>query len=385
MPGLRKDWISGEGMTMGISDGAALNRWRLVLGKSAEGEMPLSGARLRRMDDALDFLYSREAGADVRQGGLGASSPSVAHWLSEVRTLFPQETAEVLQRHALDRYQLTELLADREVLEKLEPNQALLETVLSLKHLMKGSVLDTARRIVDKVVAELTKKMEQEVRASALGKLDRSSRSSVRSIRNLDFKRTVRENLAHYDLENRRLMLEKVHFNGRIKRYNPWQVILCIDESGSMMSSVIHSAVMAGIFAKMPMLDTKLVIFDTSVVDLSGFAGDPVQTLMSIQLGGGTDIAGALRYCESLITNPHRTMVVLVSDLCEGGSRQNLYGVARDIIESGAKLIALTALDENAAPAYDRVVGKALAGLGAWVGALTPAKLADFMAQVMRQ
>ena len=369
---------------MAISDGAALNRWRLVLGKQAEGQMSLNDIRLSRMDDALDFLYSREAGADVRQGGLGASSPTVAHWLSEVRTLFPQETAEVLQRHALDRYQLTELLADREVLERLEPNQALLETVLSLKHLMKGPVLDTARRIVDKVVRELTQKMEQEVRTSALGKLDRSSRSPVRSIRNLDFKRTIRENLSHYDTANNRLMLEKLHFNGRIKRYNPWRVILCVDESGSMLGSIIHSAVMAGIFAKMPMLDAKLVIFDTSVVDLSGYVCDPVQALMSIQLGGGTDIAGALRYCEGLITKPHRTMVVLVSDLCEGGPRENLYGVARDIIESGAKLIALTALDENADPAYDRAVGQTLADLGAWVGAMTPAKLADFMAQVMR-
>ena len=370
---------------MAISDGNALNRWRLVLGKQAEGEMPLNQPRLSRMDDALDFLYGREAGSDVRQGGQGASSPTVAHWLSEVRTLFPQETAEVLQRHALDRYQLTELLADREVLEKLEPNQALLETVLSLKHLMKGPVLDTARRIVDRVVKELMKKMEQEVRTSALGKLDRSSRSPVRSIRNLDFKRTIRQNLSHFDKANNRIVLEKLHFNGRIKRYNPWQVILCVDESGSMLSSVIHSAVMAGIFAKMPMLDTKLVIFDTSVVDLSGFVEDPVQALMSIQLGGGTDIAGALRYCEGLITKPHRTMVVLVSDLCEGGPVKNLYGVSRDIIESGAKLIALTALDENAAPAYDRTVGQKLADLGAWVGAMTPAKLADFMAHVMRQ
>lgn len=371
---------------MAISDGAALNRWRLVLGKEAEGSMPLRDLRLSRMDDALDFLYSREQGEDVRQGpgGSSASSPSVAHWLSEVRTLFPKETAEVLQRHALDRYQLTELLSDREVLESMEPNQALLETVLSLKHMMKGAVLETARRIVDKVVRELTKKMEQQVRSSALGKLDRSSRSSVPSIRNLDFKRTVKANLSHYDLENSRLVLEKVHFNGRVKRYNPWQVILCVDESGSMMSSIIHSAVMAGIFAKMPMLDTKLVIFDTSVVDLSGYVDDPVQALMSIQLGGGTDIAGALRYCESLITKPHRTMVVLVSDLCEGGPRQNLYGVSRDIIESGAKLIALTALDETASPAYDRSVGQALADLGAWVGAMTPAKLSDFMAQVMR-
>ena len=370
---------------MAISDGNALNRWRLVLGKQAEGEIPMNDTRLGRMDDALDFLYGREAGSDVRQGGLGSSSPTVAHWLNEVRTLFPQETAEVLQRHALDRYQLTELLADREVLEKLEPNQALLETVLNLKHLMKGPVLDTARRIVDKVVKELMEKMEQEVRTSALGKLNRSSRSPVRSIRNLDFKRTIRQNLSHYDTVNNRLMLEKLHFNGRIKRYNPWRVILCVDESGSMLGSVIHSAVMAGIFAKMPMLDTRLVIFDTSVVDLSGYADDPVQALMSIQLGGGTDIAGALRYCEGLVTQPHRTMVVLVSDLCEGGPRKDLYGVARDIIESGAKLVALTALDENATPAYDRTVGQTLADLGAWVGAMTPAKLADFMAQVMRQ
>ena len=386
MPGRRHILMIGEeGEQMAISDGNALNRWRLVLGKQAEGEMPMNDTRLGRMDDALDFLYGREAGSDVRQGGLGASSPTVAHWLNEVRTLFPRETAEVLQRHALDRYQLTELLADREVLEKLEPNQALLETVLNLKHLMKGPVLDTARRIVDKVVKELMEKMEQEVRTSALGKLDRSSRSPVRSIRNLDFKRTIRQNLSHYDTVNNRLMLEKLHFNGRIKRYNPWRVILCVDESGSMLGSVIHSAVMAGIFAKMPMLDTRLVIFDTSVVDLSGYSDDPVQALMSIQLGGGTDIAGALRYCEELITQPHRTMVVLVSDLCEGGPRKNLYGVARDIIESGAKLVALTALDENATPAYDRTVGQTMADLGAWVGAMTPAKLADFMAQVMRQ
>ena len=369
-----------------LTDGAALNRWRLVLGKNAQQQLPLAERNILRMDDALDFLYSRESGEDVRdpQGGHGASQPTVARWLSEVRTLFPQETAEILQRHALDRYQLTELLSDREVLERMEPNQALLETVLSLKHMMKGPVLDTARRIVRKVVDQLTEKMQREVQRSALGKLDRSSRSSVRSLRNLDVPRTIRKNLAHYDTEAQRLVLEQVYFNGRVKRYNPWRVILAVDESGSMLSSIIHSAVMAGIFAGLPMLDTRLVIFDTSVVDLSGYAGDPVETLMSVQLGGGTDIAGALGYCETLIPFPHRTMVVLVSDLCEGGSRKNLYGICHDIIESGARLIALTALDENAAPAYDRSTAEALAGMGAYVGAMTPAKLADFMANVMR-
>ena len=367
-------------------NGKNLNRWRLILGTNADEQMQLSDDHLEQMDQALDFLYAREAPSDVRdtKGGLGGSNPTVAQWLSKVRTLFPKETSEILQRHALERYQLTELLADREILERMEPNQALLETVLSLKHMMKGPVLDAAHRIVERVVADLTEKMRTDIRQSALGKLDRNSRSGVRSLRNLDFRRTIRDNLAHYDREKKQLLLEKVHFNGRIKQYHPWRVILAVDESGSMMGSIIHSAVMAGIFAKMPMLDTKLVIFDTAVVDLSGLTDDPVEALMSIRLGGGTDIAGALRYCQDLITFPHKTMVVLVSDLCEGGSRTNLYGVCHDIIESGAKLIALTALDDKASPAYDRKTAQTLADLGAYVGAMTPAKLADFMAEVMR-
>lgn len=368
------------------SNSEAINRWRLILGKSAEEQLHLSELRLAQMDQALDFLYSREAPDDVRdpQGSSDASSPTVAQWLSKVRTLFPKETAEILQRHALERYQLTELLADREILERMEPNQALLETVLCLKHMMKGPVLDTARRIVQRVVAELTEKLRTDIQQSSLGKLDRNSRSGVRSLRNLDIRRTIRDNLAHYDLKKKQLMLEKVHFNGRVKQYHPWRVVLAVDESGSMMGSIIHSAVMAGIFAKMPMLDTKLVIFDTAVVDLSGSVDDPVEALMSIRLGGGTDIAGALRYCQDLIAFPHRTMVVLVSDLCEGGPRANLYGVCHDIIESGTKLIALTALDDNASPVYDRETAQHLADLGAFAGAMTPGKLADFMANVMR-
>ena len=140
---------------------------------------------------------------------------------------------------------------------------------------------------------------------------------------------------------------------------------------------------MAGIFAKLPMLDTRLVIFDTQVVDLSSHLEDPVATLMSVQLGGGTYITGALQYCETLIENPHRTMVVLVSDLCEGGSVAALLGVSRGIIESGAKLICLTALDMEANPVYDRRTAQQLADLGAHVGAMTPEMLGDFMGRVM--
>ncbi len=368
-----------------------LNRWRLILGSYSRNQIGFGdGASLENgiscmdLEEALDFLYHREQGEDVRrQGGTEASRLTAATWITRIRKLFPKETVEILERHALDRYGMTELLTDREVLEKLEPNQELLKTILQLKHLMKGDVLDTARRIVKQVAEEIAKKLNQDIRKSLLGKIDRNSSSSVRSIRNLDIQKTIRKNLKHYDRENNRLLLEQVYFNGRTRKYSQWRVVIAVDESGSMLDSVIHSAVMAGIFAKLPMLDTKLVIFDTQVVDLSSHLEDPVATLMSIQLGGGTFITGALQYCETLIDHPHRTMVVLVSDLCEGGSVSALLGVSRGIIESGAKLICLTALDMEANPVYDRHTAQKLADLGAHVGAMTPEALGDFMGKIM--
>ena len=374
-----------------MRDREQLNRWRLILGKQAGAQISFEdGAALENgiscfdLEDALDFLYSREYGEDVRrEGGTGASQLTAATWITKIRRLFPKETVEILERHALERYQLRELLTDREVLEKLEPNRELLKTILQLKHLMKGEVLDAARRIVKKVAEEIEEKLRRDIRRSLLGSLDRNSASPVHSARNLDVKKTIRRNLAHFNPEKKKLMVEQVYFSSRTRKYSQWRVVIAVDESGSMLDSVIHSAVMAGIFARLPMLDTRLVIFDTQVVDLSAHLDDPVDTLMSIQLGGGTNIAGALQYCETLIENPHRTMVVLVSDLCEGGSVSGLLSVIRGIVESGARLICLTALDMEANPAYDRRTAGWLADIGAFVGAMTPEALGDFMGKVM--
>ena len=372
-------------------DARKLNRWRLILGGFSSKQISFSqnaylenGISCMELEDVLDFLYDKEQGEDVRKkGGLEQSHLTAATWITRIRKLFPKETVEILERHALKTYGMTELLTDKEVLEKLEPNQELLKTILQLKHLMKGEVLDTARRIVKKVAEDIARKLQQELKRSMLGRIDRNASSSVASIRNLDIHKTIRKNLQYYDQESQTLMLEKVYFNRRTMKYNTWRVIIAVDESGSMLDSVIHSAVMAGIFARLPMLDTRLVIFDTQVVDLSAHLEDPVATLMSIQLGGGTYIAGALKYCETLIENPHRTMVILVSDLCEGGRMQELLGVSRSIIESGAKLICLTALDMEANPSYDRNIAQKLADLGSHVGAMTPEALGDFMGRVM--
>lgn len=367
-----------------------LNRWRLVLGKYAAGQIPFSegNIKLMEMEEALDYLYSREYGDEQeirkdRRGGSEGSQLTVPHWLSKIKTLFPQNTVEIMERHALEKYEMTELLTDPEVLRKLEPNKELLKTIMQLKHMMKGEVLELARQVVRKVADELTRQLEQEMKKTLFGRLNRNESSPVKSMRNLDMKKTIRRNLKNYDTETKQIVLKQVYFSSRMKKYNQWRVIICVDESGSMLDSVIHSAVMAGIFAKLPMLDTRLVIFDTNVVDLSGYASDPVETLMSIQLGGGTNIAGALAYCEQLIEVPHKTMVVLVTDLYEGGSYHHLYQVGSNIIESGAKLIVLPALDHEAVPNYDKKAASVLADMGASVGAMTPEELSGFIAKIL--
>lgn len=367
-----------------------LNRWRLILGKYSDAHIDFSsgGVNYMEMEALLDYLYSREYGEEqgVRQdrtGGSEGSRLTVPSWIEKIRKLFPKQTVEIMERHALEKYGMTELVTDPEVLRKLEPNRELLKTILELKHMMKGPVLELARGIVKKVADEITQQLEKDMRKSFFGRLNRMSHSPVKSARNLDVRKTIRMNLKNYDGGRKQLVLKQVYFNARLKRYNSWRVIICVDESGSMLDSVIHSAIMAGIFARLPMLDTKLVIFDTNVVDLSGYVDDPVETLMSIQLGGGTNIAGALGYCEKLIEFPHRTMVVLVSDLYEGGGYQNLYSVSRGIIESGAKLVALTALDAQANPNYDRNAAAALASMGAQVGAMTPEQLADWIGKII--
>jgi hypothetical protein len=370
-----------------------LNRWRLVLGKFAKEQISFcsQNPQLMDMENVLDYLYSREYGDEQelrkdKKGGDEASRLTIPYWLRQIKKLFPKRTVEVMERHALEKYGMTELLTDPEVLRKLEPNKELLKTILELKHMMKGEVLNVAKEIVKKVADEITKKLEQDVRKSFFGQINRNESSPVKSARNLDIKKTIRMNLKNFDKnsgDDGQLVLKDVYFSSRMKKYNQWRVIICVDESGSMLDSVIHSAIMAGIFARLPMLDTRLVIFDTSVVDLSGYVDDPVETLMSVQLGGGTNIAGALNYCEGLIDSPYRTMLILVTDLYEGGGYHNLYSISKGIIESGAKLVVLTALDMEAEPNYDRHAAATLAEMGAFVGAMTPEELSEWIGKII--
>lgn len=369
----------------------SVNRWRLILGGLSDNQLDFSGSERQiqsfmDMEELLDYLYSRSQGDDVRlgerSGDLSATALTSAEWITKVRELFPKQTAEVMEKHALEEFNMTELLTDKKVLEQMKPDMNLLKTILQLKHLMKGQVLETARKIAKQVADELRKKLETEVRRSILGRIDRNSSSPVHSARNLDINKTIRRNLKNYDFESKQLILKNIYFSNRVKKYNSKRIIIAIDESGSMTGSIIYSAVMAQIIAGLPFADVKLVIFDTSIVDLSEHTDDPAQILMSVQLGGGTNIGKALGYCESLIQTPLQTAVIVVTDLYEGANESVLLNTSRNIIQSGAKLNFLTALDENANPAFDHNLGQKLANLGAFVGAMTPERLGDYIGRM---
>lgn len=370
----------------------SLDRWRLILGKYADKRLSGAGNALPgkygRMDRALDYLYGREyRGRGVRgetgPGSLDASQLTLVTWLGEVRELFPHDTVEIIEKHALDRYGLTELITDPRTLERLEPNQQLLRTLLTLRGHLKGEVLHLARRIVKQVVDEIRRKLEPKVRQALAGRLNRFRHSPMAIAQNFDAHGTVRLNLKHFDRQRNQLVIEQLRFFERNTRRLPWDIILCVDQSGSMADSVIHSAVMAGILAALPAFRVKIVVFDTNVVDLTDYADDPVETLMRVQLGGGTDIAQAVRYCAQLVENPHRTVLVLVTDFCEGAPPGELVRAVKKLAEARVKLLGLASLDAEANPVYDRAMTERLAACGMEIAALTPQRLAHWLVKVI--
>jgi Mg-chelatase subunit ChlD len=371
-----------------------LERWRLILGAPAEQcTGPLTGDAAGR-DTALDWLYGRDPDLERRgvrrggtrrpedrQGGTGPSVLTTVDWLDDVHRLFPKETIERLERDAVERYEIHEVVTDPAVLERIEPNPTLLRAVLRTKHLMNPDVLALARRIVEAVVRELMERLATEVRQAFHGTRSRQP-SRLRQARNFDFHGTIRANLAHYRPDERRVYIEHPRFVSRTRRHvDQWQLILLVDQSGSMVGSVIHAAVTAACLWSLPGLKTHLVAFDTNVVDLTSDVTDPVELLLKVQLGGGTDIARAVGYGATLIENPRRTILAVITDFYEGGDDYRLVRSVRQMVQQGTQVLGLAALDEEANPSYDRDLAQRLADVGAHIGAMTPGQLAAFVAE----
>lgn len=363
-------------------------RWRLALGRYAKEHLGGLSGRDNEMDQSLDYLYGREyekRGIGRGRGGsLDPSQMKVIDWMNSAQRLFPKSVFETLQDHALARYELTDLLKDPKTLEALEPNQDLLKILLSVHGRADPAIRDKLREVAKQIIEELTKRLKTRVERSFAGRRNRFAWSNIPSSANFDWRRTMRENLHRFDPETGRIIAERIRFNSRSRRKLPWRVILCVDQSGSMTDSIIHSAVMAAILSGLPGIDVKMVLFDTSILDVSDRLTDPIDTLLSIQLGGGTHIGAAVEYAETLVEDPERTVFALITDFEEGASPRQLYATIARLNEARVRMIGLTALDDGATPFFDERIASRCAALGMHIAAMTPDHFADWLAEVLQ-
>ena len=319
------------------------------------------------------------------RGGRGASAPNVARWLGDIRKYFPSSVVQVMQRDALERLQLTDMLLQPEMLASVQPDVHLVASLISLAQVIPAGTKDTARLVVRRVVDELMKRLEEPMRSAVSGALDRSRRNRRPRHAEIDWNRTIRANLKHWQPEYRTVVPEQLIGYGRKARKPQREVVLCIDQSGSMAQSVVYSSIFGAVMASLPAVATKLVVFDTAVVDLTERLDDPVELLFGVQLGGGTDINGAIGYCESIIREPRNTILVLISDLYEGGVEAGLLRRASQLVEAGVQFITLLALSDEGAPSYDRELAAKLAALGVPSFACTPDAFPGMMAAAIRR
>ncbi|MGA4857560.1 VWA domain-containing protein [Streptomyces koyangensis] len=370
-----------------------LRRWRMVLGGGpADGTGYVPAGNDVAMDKALAALYGLGEGKDgrlkagaERAAGLGGSAPSVARWLGDIRTYFPSSVVQVMQRDAIDRLGLAALLLEPEMLEAVEADVHLVGTLLSLNKAMPEETKETARAVVRKVVEELERRLASRTRTALTGALDRSARISRPRHHDIDWNRTIAANLRHYLPEYRTIVPERLIGYGRASQAVKKEVVLCVDQSGSMAASVVYASVFGAVLASMRSLATRLVVFDTAVVDLTDQLEDPVDVLFGTQLGGGTDINRALAYCQSRITRPADTVVVLISDLYEGGIKDEMLKRVAAMKAAGVQFVTLLALSDEGAPSYDREHAAALAALGAPAFACTPDLFPDVMAAALEK
>ena len=365
-----------------MTDQERLKKWRLLLGKHADPEKTVSlGAEEKGKDEVLEALYDSD---NNRKGGLGSSSPKVNRWLGDIREYFPKSVVQIMQKDAFERLKIEKMLFEPEFLESIEPDVNLVGTILSLNKVMPQKTKETARKIVRKVVEELEKKLTNPMRQAITGSINRAVRNRRPKLKEIDWHKTIRANLKHYQKDLGTIIPETLIGYGK-KGQALKKVILLVDQSGSMATSVVYAGVFGAILASLKSIKTHIVVFDTAVVDLTPDLHDPVDLLFGTQLGGGTDINKAVGYAEELIQNPNDTIVFLISDLFEGGNENALLKRVAAIKARGAQLITLFALNDDGMPAFDRVLSGKFSEFNIPVFACSPDQFPGLMATAIKK
>lgn len=374
------------------TDMERIKRWRLILGESSKEMLEsFTGSSIELnndeivMDEALAAIYDKSTeGEDLlsakRSAGKGASSPNIAKWLADIRTYFTEDVVSVIQNDAIEKKGLKQLLFEPEVLKNVQPDIDLVATFMTLKGKIPEKTKETARQLVRMVVKDINRRLESDLRKAISGALNKRNHSPIPSAVSIDWKYTINRNLKNYNKEHNKLIPERFFFFDRAKKMNKWNIILDMDQSGSMADSIIYGSIVGSILASISSLSTRIVAFDTSIVDLTEeYGNDPVDMLFGIQLGGGTDINKSVAYCQQFIADPSKTMFILLSDLLEGGNQASLIKRMEDMHESGVKVICLLALSDRGVPCYDEGLARRLSKIGIPCFACTPTFLPEFL------
>lgn len=362
-------------------------RWRLVLGGEENTSSTLN-EQDTRLSQALDALYSSDGHSSKKgRGGLSRSAPKVAQWLGDIREFFPSSVVQVVQRDAFERLGLKEMLMEPEFLAAMEADVHLVADLVSLRSAMPEKSVATARQVIQKVVDELMAKLEQKTTEAIRGAVNKSKRSFRPRFSDIDWPRTISANLRHYQKEYQTVVPEKLIGYMRQSRRiaDIDEVILCVDQSGSMATSVVYSSIFAAVLASIPAVKTQLICFDTAIVDLTEELEDPVSVLFGVQLGGGTDINQAVAYCENKIERPAKTHLILITDLYEGGDSKMLKERIANLIRQDVNVITLLALSDDGRPSYDARLAAEFAAIGSPVFACTPDQFPDLMATALKR
>ena len=370
-----------------VGEAERLRRWRLVLGGGDDGTGASLAGEDIRIDAALAAVYDvapRGRGGQ-RAGGLGASAPAVSRWLGDIRRFFPSSVVQVMQRDAIERLNLRRLLLEPEMLAAVVPDLRLVTTLLELNRLLPDTTRATARQVVATVVREIEARLARRTEQAVSGALHRSARTRRPRAGDIDWHRTIRANLRHWLPAERTLVPEHLVGFGRRTSSLARDVIIAIDQSGSMADSVVYASVFGSVLASLRSIRTHVVAFDTEVVDLTAQLHDPVEVLFGVQLGGGTDIDQAVAYCASLVERPTETIFVLLSDLFEGGARDSLVARMGEMVRRGVTCVALLALSDDGTPSYDHDHAAALAEVGVPAFACTPDAFPDLLAAAIER
>lgn len=375
-----------------MADMDKIKRWRLILGESSKeilDSFTETGIKLNNdelvMDEALAAIYDKSSSSEdllstSRSAGKGASAPKIAKWLADIRTYFTEDVVSVIQTDAIEKKGLKQLLFEPEVLKNVQPDLDLVATFMSLKGKIPEKTKETARQLVKMVVEDINRRLENDLRKAISGALNKRNHSPIPSAVSIDWKYTINRNLKNYNREHNKLVPERFFFFDRAKKMNKWNIILDMDQSGSMAESIIYGSITGSILASIASLNTRIVAFDTAIVDLTEeYGNDPVDMLFGIQLGGGTDINKSVAYCQQFITDPANTLFILLSDLYEGGNQASLIKRMEEMHESGVKIICLLALSDRGVPSYDEELARKLSKIGIPCFACTPTLLPELL------